>query len=151
MGEQFIYARVRKGAPMPQALTAFMTEATFMAFRDECEHAHTTADFYAAISRFNAGYPEPAVRGHEERNSPFALIWESIWTLGGFLGATKTSCDRTLVFDTYILVRGRTSTGATSGSIPVTYASAVAADSSPAPAPAYNPNNSSVPVAKPIN
>ena len=152
MNEQFVYARVRKGAPMPHALTSFMTEESFMAFRNECESAHTTSDFHAVVARFNAGYSEPAVRGHEELNSGAALLWESIWTLGGFLGATKTGCDRTLIFDTYVLVRGRTAVApvAPGGSVPIAYANASSVPVLTTAAPASSYSNG-VPVANPVN
>jgi hypothetical protein len=144
LGEQFVYARVRKGAPMPHALTSFMTEDDFMAFRNDCERANTTAEFQTVVSRFNAGYGQPAVRGAEQRHSGFSLFLESVFTLGGFLGATSTGCDRTLVFDTYVLVRGRTSAA---GSVPITVASASIAAPAPS-APAYT--ESGVPIAQPV-
>ena len=144
MTEQFIHARCRKGSPFPSALRNFMSEQEFYALRDQCEQAPSEEEFQNAISRFNSMYNgQLALRGTEEHHSAAELVLESVITLGGFLGATKQSRDRYLVFDTFILLNGRNNAGGT----PIVYANAV-----PIQAQSGAPNpGASAPVAQPIS
>ena len=97
---QIVTARVRKGAPMPAALTRYINEPLFEQFKDECIRARSNAEFQNVIQRFSLQNNwQGAVTGIEQNHSDMELIMESLYTLGGLLGAGSTHCDRLLLFN----------------------------------------------------
>lgn len=107
MSQNLVYCRARKGSPMPSSLSPYISEHNYLLFRDDCERSVSEQDFHNVINTFNNIYfPNIAVRGVEERHSVVDIVLESIFTLGGFLGAIKNPIDRTLIFDLNVLQRG---------------------------------------------
>jgi hypothetical protein len=110
----YVRARVRKGAPMPHAISPFIPERQFYQLRDECDPmvSRTEEDFQQAIQRFCAMYGwQGAIRGVQYRMSDASIILEQVITLGGLFGATGRSVDRELVFDIGLLQAYRDRTG----------------------------------------
>lgn len=149
MSNGTIVARLRKGAPMPHAITPYISEDIYERLRSDCNIANTKEDFMNVINRYNDTHRwAGAIHGQQEVNTVPGLLFWNIVTLGGLLGLSKSLRDRYLIINLPALISAsRNAYAGGGGSVPAANV-AVAVYAQPAGGTAAAPGYAQAPTAQ---